>query len=114
MSVVWMYAIAAGIIGLLPASSFVLIPLEAVMVYHLSTINKRPFSLGELAVIWAIVCGVSTALGGFIGTIFVVMGGPIGWIAKAGVAFAFVLGFGVLVNWYFQTENKKQAAQSSN
>jgi hypothetical protein len=109
MATVVMYAIAAGFIGLIPFSYFILMPLEVVMVYHLSVINKRPFNLAELSVIWIILFAISTFLHGIVGTIFDLLG-PIGWILKAGIAFVFVLGFGGLVNWYYQMENKKQSA----
>ena|ERR1700689_1216247 len=112
MSTVWKYAIAAGFIGLLPLSFLILMPLEVVMVFHLSTINKRPFSPGELSVILGILLIASSFFKFVVATIFVVLGGPIAWIAKAVLAFAFVLAFGGLVNRYYEMENCKQSGES--
>ena len=107
------YAIAAAVIGLIPMSFPFLMVLEVVMVYHLSVVNKRPFNLAELSVIWIILLFVSGFFHGIVEVIFVFLG-PLGWVAKAAIAFGFVAGFGHLVNWYYETENKKQAASISN
>lgn len=110
MNTVVKYAIAAGVIGLIPLSILLLLVLEVIMVYHLSVINRRPFSLLELSVIWAILVAAGGILQGVVGTIFD-LAGPIGWVAKAVIAFVFVLCFGGLVNRYYEMENKKQAAR---
>ena len=107
MTIVLGYAIAAGMIGLIPLSFIPLILMEIVMVYHLSVVNRRPFSLGELGVIWTILLFTSGFLSGVVGTVFDLLG-PVGWIAKGGIAFAFVLAFGSLVNWYYRSENRKR------
>jgi hypothetical protein len=109
METVLKYAIAAGIIGLIPFSVIVLIPLEIIMIYHLSVINRRPFNLGELSVIWIVLLFVSGFGHGAVEAIFVFLG-PIGWVAKAAFAFCFVVAFGGLVNWYYGMENKKQGS----
>jgi hypothetical protein len=106
MSTVVKFALAAAVIGLFPFSIVFLLVLEVVMVYRLSVINKRPFNLGEMAVIWAILLAIGGFLQGVIGTIFD-FAGPVGWVAKGVIAFLFVLLFGYLVNWYYETENKK-------
>ena len=110
MSTIWKYALAGAVIGLIPFSFVFLILLEVGMVYHLSIINKRPFSIGELGVIWGILLVASGTLQGVIGTIFD-FGGPVGWVAKAILALVFILCFGGLVNWYYEMENKKQSAR---
>lgn len=110
MSTVWKYALGGAVIGLIPFSSLFLILLEVVMVYHLSVIHKRPFSLGELGVIWGILLVFSGILHVVVGTIFDFMG-PFGWFAKAILALVFILCFGGLVNWYYDMENKKQSAR---
>jgi uncharacterized protein (DUF697 family) len=107
METVWKYAIAAGIIGLIPLSVIILIPLEIVMIYHLSVVNRRPFNLAELSIIWAILLFVGGFAHGVVGAVFVFFG-PVGWIVKAGFAFGFVLAFGGLVNWYYNMENQKE------
>jgi hypothetical protein len=110
MATVVKYAFAAGVIGLIPFSFPLLMLLEVVMVYHLSVIHKRPFYIGELSII----CGALLSFGFFLHVIFGIILdflGPVGWVAKAGVAFVVVIGFGSLVNWYYQMENKKQSSQ---
>jgi hypothetical protein len=109
MPIVILYSIAAGVIGLLPFSIFLLIPLELVMIYHLSVANKRPFSLSEFFLMGGLLVTVGGILQFVVGTIFVVAGGPMGWIAKAGFAAVFVFCFGWLVNRYYQLENAKAA-----
>lgn len=111
MSTVIKYAIAATIIGLIPFSAIFLMVLEVAMVYHLSVVNKRPFSLGELGIIWSILLVLSGVVHGIVGTIFDVFG-PLGWVAKAVIAFVFVMIFGGLVNWYYEAENRKQQVTS--
>lgn len=105
MPMVFAYAIAAGVIGFIPLSVFILIPLEIAMVYHLSVRNRRPFSLGELGLIWTLLITVGGVLQAVVGSIFV-WAGPVGWLAKSFFAFGFVLVFGGAVNWYYETENK--------
>lgn len=107
MGAVFAYAVVAGIVGFIPGSILILIPLEIGMVYHLSIINKRPFSIGELSIIWTILLTAGGLLQLAVGTIFTWLG-PLGWLAKGGFAFVFVLSFGGLVNWYYETENRKQ------
>ena len=110
MGTVIVYAIVAGLLGVIPGSIILLIPLEIGMVYHLSITNRRPFSLGELSLIWGALVVVGGVLQLVVGLIFVLTG-PIGWLAKAVFAFVFVMVFGGLVNWYYETENKKQSAR---
>ena len=107
MSLVWKYAILAGLIGFIPLSLILLIFLEAGMVYHLSVFNRRPFHLGELITILGLLLTLGALLQAFVGMIFV-WGGPLGWLAKGGFAFAFVLCFGGLVNKYYEAEGRKQ------
>jgi hypothetical protein len=83
--------------------------IEVVLVYRLSVEHKRPFSIGELGIIWSILGVVSFILHGIVGTIFDFFG-PLGWIAKGAFAFGFVMGFGSLVDWYYRTENAKQTS----
>lgn len=110
MGVVITYAIAAGIFGFIPGSIFILIPLELIMVYHLSVTNKRPFSLGEMSLLWGALLTVGTFLQVAVGSVFVWFG-PAGWLAKGAFAFLFVLGFGWLINAYYEGENRKQASR---
>lgn len=109
MELVMKYAVAGGFIGLIPLSVVILVPMEIAMVYHLSVVNKRPFHLGELAIIWAILLVLSSILHGIAGTMMDLLG-PVGWLAKGIVAFVFIAIFGGLVNWYYQMENKKAQA----
>jgi hypothetical protein len=108
MTLVWRYALVAGLIGFIPLSLIPLLFLEAAMVYHLSVFNRRSFHLGELITIIGILITLGGLLQGFVGMIFTV-GGPPGWVAKGGFAFAFVLGFGFLVNKYYESEGGKRA-----
>jgi len=110
MGVVFVYAVVAGVVGLIPFSIIILIPLEIAMVYHLSVTNRRPFNLVELGVIWAILLTAGGFLQAVVGSIFV-WAGPVGWIAKAIFAFIFVLSFGGIVNWYYEMENRKQTSR---
>jgi len=107
MELVKKYAIACGLIGLLPLSGFILMIIECVMVYHLSVQYRRPFNAGELLVIWAILGFVSFILFVIVGGIFDVATPFIGWVAKAAFAFGFVMLFGKLVCSYYETENAK-------
>ena len=106
MPTVRKFALAAAFIGLLPFSSFFLVPLELVMIYRLSVLNRRPFSIVEFGFI-AIVCALGTVMRGWVAFIFTFLG-PLGWLAKAVIAGLFVLLFGWLVNQYYQSENMKQ------
>ncbi|SRR6266446_7424613 len=99
MQLVMKYAIACAIVGLIPFSFPLLMLIEVALVYHLSCEHRRPFNIAELGIIWSILLFVSFVLHGIVGTIFDFLG-PAGWIAKAGIAFGFVLGFGALVDGY--------------
>lgn len=107
MDLVKKYAIACGLIGLIPFSFPLLMIIEVVLVYKLSIKHRRPFSIAELGIIWSILGVVSFILHGIVGTIFDFLG-PVGWIAKGAFAFGFVMGFGALVDWYYRTENAKR------
>ena len=108
MELVIKYALAAAVIGFIPGSIIILLPLEIAMVYHLSKWHSRPFQLGELSVIWSILLFVSGVLYTIVGAIFVWFG-PAGWVAKGLFAGVFVLAFGGLVDWYYKTERRKQS-----
>jgi hypothetical protein len=108
MKLVWRYAFVAGLIGFIPLSLILLLLLEAGMVYHLSLFNKRSFHLGELITILGTLLTLGTLLQAFVGMIFN-LGGPLGWIAKGGFAFLFVLCFGSLVNKYYEAESSKSS-----
>lgn len=107
MRIVKGYAIACAIVGLLPLSGAILMIIEAVMVYHLSVENKRPFNIAELIFIWGVLEVVSFILFVVVGGIFDVAAPFFGWIAKAGFAFGFVMLFGRLIDSYYRTENAK-------
>ncbi|HTV66567.1 MAG TPA: hypothetical protein VMD98_13240 [Bryocella sp.] len=108
MELVGKYALAAAVIGFIPGSVLILLPLEVAMVYHLSTWNRRPFQLGELSLIWSVLLFVSGVLYTIVGSIFLWFG-PAGWLAKGLFAGLFVLSFGALVDWYYKSENRKQS-----
>jgi hypothetical protein len=110
MGIVAAYAVVAGFLGFIPGSIIILIPLELIMVYHLSVANRRPFALGEFSMLSGALLTVGTILQLAVGSIFVWFG-PLGWLAKGAFAFIFVLGFGCLINAYYQTENRKQAGR---
>jgi hypothetical protein len=104
MKIVLMYGIVAAFIGLLPGSSPFLLLLEVAMVYHLSFVNKRPFSLVELGIIWTILIGIGGALQVLVGELL--------FFAKPVIAFMFVICFGWLVNKYYQMENQRHSEKS--
>jgi hypothetical protein len=108
MELVGKYALAAAVIGFIPGSWIILMPLEIVMIYHLSVWNRRPFQLGELGLIGTVLLFVSGFFYAIVGSIFIWFG-PAGWFAKGLFAGLFVLSFGALVDWYYKSENRKQA-----
>jgi hypothetical protein len=106
MEIALWYAIACGILGIMPCGSFFLIVLEIVLVYHLSVKHRIPFRLGELGVIWAILVPASFALK-LISEVTLFWFHAPGWIVKGGIAFGFVMGVGWLIDSYYATEKRK-------
>jgi len=107
MEIVWTYAIVCGIIGFIPFSALLLILIEIGMVYHLSTIHRIPFNLGELTVIWGILVTVSFIFKVIVGAIFIWI--PFfGWVAKGAIAFCFVAAVGWLIDKYYANEALKR------
>lgn len=74
--------------------------LEGVLVYRLSVEHNRPFSIAEMGAIWAILLTLCGFLQFAVGMAFDTFG-PIGWFAKAGIAFGFVMVFGTLLDSHF-------------
>jgi hypothetical protein len=107
METVWTYAVVCGVIGFIPFSAILLILIEIGMVYHISVNHRIPFSLGELAVLWGCLVAVSAVFKLVVGTMFLWIP-VIGWLAKGGLAFVFVLGAGWLVDRYYAAEALKR------
>jgi hypothetical protein len=106
MNIVFWYAVACGVAGIMPCSFPLLIALEIALVYHLSVVHRIPFRLGELAVIWAILVPVSLVLKVIVEAILIWFAGP-GWVVKGLIAFGFVMGAGWLIDSYYSTERRK-------
>ena len=106
MSIVFGYAIACGIAGIIPGGFPFILVLGIVLVYHLSVVHGIPFRRGELAVIWAIL-----VLAGFILTLIVeavlARFPGAGWVVKGATAFGFVMGVGWLVDSYYAAKRRK-------
>lgn len=106
MNVVFGYAVACGIAGIVPGGFPLLMVLEIVLVYHLSVVHGIPFRRGELAVIWAILVLASFILTLIVEAISVWFPGP-GWVVRGAMAFGFVMGVGWLVDSYYAAERRK-------
>jgi hypothetical protein len=112
METVWTYAIVCGVIGVIPFSAPLLILIEIGMIYHLSTIHRIPFNLGELTVLWGCLVTVSLIFKAIVGSIFTWI--PFfGWIAKGAIAFGFVAIVGWLIDRYYAIEALKRNVPQS-
>lgn len=100
MSIVFGYAVACGIAGIIPGGFPFIMLLEIALVYHLSVVHRIPFRRGELAVIWAILALASFILALIVEAILIWFPGP-EWIVTGAIAFGFVMGVGWLVDSYY-------------
>ena len=106
MNIVFWYAVACGIAGVIPGVFPLIMVLEIVLVYHLSVAHGIPFRRGELAVIWAILMLASLLLALIVEAILVWFPGP-GWVVTGAIAFGFVMGVGWLVDSYYARQAKE-------
>lgn len=106
MTIVFWYAVACGIAGVVPGGFPLIMVLEIVLVYHLSVAHGIPFKRGELAVIWAIVILASFILTLIIEAVLARFPGP-GWVVNGAFAFGFVMGVGWLVDSYYARKQRK-------
>ena len=104
MNIVFGYAVACGIAGIIPGGFPLVMVLEIVLVYHLSVVHRIPFRRGELAVIWAILVLASFILTLIVETILAWFPGP-GWVVRGAIAFGFVMGVGWLVDSYYARQH---------
>ncbi len=98
--VIFLFAVLCGFIGVIPLSSVILIPTEIFMIYRLSRAHELPFRVAEFGVSALLLYGVSRLLVMFVGGILIAIPGP-GWVAKAIIAFCFVVALGSVANKYY-------------
>ena len=105
------YAMLCGFVGFVPYSAFILIPIEILLIYRLSLVHQIPFRLGEFGMLvtalWAVSQVFIVSVGLLLTHVLV-----IGWVAKAMIAFFFVLLFGTLANGYYHRESQKPLRSS--
>ena len=91
------YAIAAGVAGLIPGATVILVVLEGVMFFHICHKARVPV-LGEGFTFAATMAVLSVILKGMVETLHVVLG--LGQVVNAAVAFMVVLGLGQVIENY--------------
>jgi hypothetical protein len=111
MKVIVGYAVACGIVGTMPLSSPLLILLEIAMMIHLSLIHRNWIGLAGLMFVSPLLAGASVTLKAVSESLLNWFPGP-GWIVKGGIAFSFVMGAGLLVDFLYRLKPTKHEANA--
>lgn len=107
MKVIACYAVVCGIVGTVPLSSPLLLLIEIAMMVHLSVIHRKGIGLGEITFVFALLGGASVTLKAVSESLLIWFPGP-GWIVKGGIAFSFVMGAGLLVDFLYRAAERRE------